>query len=465
VEDPFQLPAALEAVRAEWRIPQSWQQSQLDALLDVERHIADDDFEHGLASSGDLDEGRAAASSRLTARYDTPFAAHAVMEPRAAVAWVRQDKVEVWCGSQDPFFVRGRVARITGRDAEDVVVHTHHMGGAFGGRVVCQASEEAAILSAAVGRPVRVQWTRETEFRHNHFHPRFSHFIDAGVTEAGTISHWRHDFVSSPIIFSSAVIPRHLRWAVDLVGDFGTARGATPPYRIANKRVSYSDVRIPVPTGTWRGLGAAPNTFAIECMMDEMAAAAGLDPLELRIKNLPPEQARLAATLRRAAGMSAWGRATPSGTGRGIACAVYQGATSVAVVAEVRVDHAERTLRVARAWCAQDCGLVINPDQVKAQITGNLIWGCSMAFKERIIFRDASAEADNFDGYEIFRNEEAPDIEIALIEPPDAKPVGVGEPAIAPTAAAVANAVFAATGKRARRLPITYDGVFGAGKA
>ncbi len=352
-----------------------------------------------------------------------------------------------------------RVAKALGRKVDDVVVHPHRIGGGFGGRIPCQASEEAALLSAVVGRAVRVQWDRETEFQQNYFHPGYSHFIDAGVTAEGSISHWAHDFVSSPIIFG--LVPGNIAWALDMVAaDKGTARGGVPPYFVANRRVRFSDIRTPVSVGAWRGLGAAPNTYAIESMMDELAAAAGIDPLQFRLRNLPPASARLAGVLRRVVEISQWGRPAPQDTGRGLACAVYKGETAVAVVAEVRVDHAARALRVTKTWCAQDCGLVVNPDQVENQIMGNMIWGCGVALKERITVAAGSVQERNFDGYEIIRHHEAPEMTVALVVPPDTPPVAVGESALAPVAPAIANALFAATGRRIRRLPMRYDSVF-----
>ncbi|NNG05468.1 MAG: xanthine dehydrogenase family protein molybdopterin-binding subunit [Inquilinus sp.] len=458
-DDPFVLPAAVAAIDARWAMPDGLNQDRIDASLDIEKHRAEDDFEHTLTSAGDIGAGRRSAQFQVRARYDTPFAAHAAMEPRAGVAWVKDDEVEVWCGSQDPFFVQRRVAKAVGRAVDDVVVRTHRMGGAFGGRLPCQASEEAAVLSAAVGRPVRVQWDREAEFQNNYFQPGFSHHIDAGVTHEGLISHWAHDFVSSPII--TGPVPDKIAWLLDAVmADEGTARGAMSQYRVADRRVRYSDIRTGVPTGAWRGLGAAPNTFAVESMMDELAIAAGIDPLQFRLQNLPPTSDRLAAVLRRVAEICQWGRSTPADTGRGIACAVYKNQTAVAVVAEVQVDHAARALRVVRTWCAQDCGMVVNPDQVESQIMGNGGWGCSMALKERITVEAGAVEQRNFHSYEILRHRDAPETMVSLVVPPDAAPVAVGESALGPVAPAIANAVFAATGRRIRRLPMSYGGVF-----
>lgn len=452
VEDPFALPEVLAALVADWELPEGGEQR---SPFDVERAQAKDDFEHTLASDGKIATGRSRAKTVVSGRYDTVFAAHAAMEPRSAVVQVEGDKVEVWCGTQAPFFARRRVARIVGRGEEEVIVHPQRMGGGFGGGVANQAAEEAARFAAAIRRPVRVQWSREEEFRHNYFQPPFSHAIEAGVTSNGRISHWRHDFVSAPIMFGQ--VPPGLQWAVDLLADEGTSRGAIPPYALAHHKIRYSDIRVPQPTGAWRGLGAAPNGFAIESMVDELAAAAGLDPVAFRIANLAPERQRLIDVLRRVSEISAWHRGPRPGHARGVACAIYKDTTYAAVVAEVRADKRARALRVERIWCAHDCGLAVNRDQITAQIAGNVIWGSGMALKEGMTFADGQAEVENFDGYEILRADEAPEIEIALIDRPDQPVAGAGETVIAPTVAAVANAVSSLVGRRVRRLPIDYD--------
>ena len=460
--NPFVLPAAMQEIETHWDMPDDLNQDHLEARLDVEKHRVHDNFEHTLSSAGDIGTGRARAVHQTTARYDTSFATHAQMEPRASVAWVKKDKVEVWCGSQDPFFVQRRIAKAVGRNVEDVLVHSHRLGGGFGGRTQCIASEEAAVLSAAVSKPVRVQWDRNAEFQNNYCQPVFSHFIDAGVNNEGEISHWEHDFISSPIMTGmiGGLVPGIVTWAVDqVVTDKGTARGALSPYHLSNHRVRFSDIRTAVPTGAWRGLGTAPNNFAIESMIDELAVAAGIDPLDLRLLNLPPESQRLANVLRKVAEMAKWGQPVQPDTGMGIACAVYKGLTAVAVVAEVQMDHAARELRVTKTWCAQDCGLVVNPDQVENQIMGNIVWGCSMALKERLTVKAGSIEQRNFDTYNILRHHEAPEIIVELMDSSEA-PVGVGESAFGPVAPAIANAIFSATGRRIRRLPISYGSVF-----
>lgn len=458
-DNPFVLTDAIDSLNAQWQIDEHLNQSEIDSRFDVEKIRADDDFDHTLLSSGDLSVARQNARHRVSGRYDTPFMAHAAIEPRSGLVWVRDSKVEVWCGTQDPYFVQKRVAKIVGRKVDDVVVHTHRIGGGFGGRVPCQASEAAARLSAAFKRPVRVQWDRETEFQNNYFQPKFSHYIDAGVTADGTISHWDHDVVS-PSIFTG-LMPNFVGNVIDMAkADGGTVRGLIPQYTMPDRRIRYSAVRTPVPVNAWRGLGAAPNAFAIESMMDELAIKAGLDPLQFRLQNLPAGSDRLANVLHRVAEISDWGKPTLPGTGRGLACAVYKDETAVAVVVDVQVDHTAREVRLTKAWCAQDCGLILNPHQVESQIMGNVIWGCSMSMKEQITLAAGRVEQDNFHLYEPLRQASAPAVTVALVVPADTAPSAVGEAALPPVPAAIANAIFAATGRRNRRLPMTYENTF-----
>lgn len=458
-DTPFVLADAIEALNAQWQIDKALDQAQIDSRLDVEKFRSDDDFAHTLLSSGDLGTGQQNARYRVAGRYDTPFAAHAAIEPRSGLAWVRDDKTQVWCGTQDPYFVQKRVAKILGREADDVVVHTHRIGGGFGGRVPCQASEAAARLSASFNRPVRVQWDREAEFQNNYFQPMFSHYIDAGVTADGAISHWDHDVVSCSIF--TGLMPGLIGKAIDMASpDDGTVRGVVPQYDMSNRRIRHSAVRTPVPISAWRGLGSAPNAFAIESMMDELASKAGIDPLQFRLQNLPPSSDRLTNVLRRVGEMSNWGQTALPDTGRGLACAVYKDETAVAVVMDVSIDHTTRALRLTRAWCAQDCGLVLNPHQVESQIMGNIVWGCSMSLKEQITIAAGRVEQDNFHMYEPLRHASAPGVTVALVIPDDTAPSAVGEAALPPVPAAIANAVFAATGRRNRRLPMTYESTF-----
>ena len=451
-ETPMAARAGAEALACRWAPLDDAQLAEVQAPLDVDRAIADGGLDHTPFDEGDLGEGRERAVHHLDARYDTPMVAHAALEPRSGVADVRDGRCEVHTGSQDPWFVQGHVARALGLSRGRVVVHNHRIGGAFGGRALCQAAVEAAWLSAGAGRPVKVQWTREDEFAHNYVGPQFSHRIQAGTDEEGEIAYWHHRMVGGPILTSSALVPENLHWAADIPPDPGTFRGTDLPYRAPSRRVDFADVRQPMPTGAWRGLGAAPNTFAVECAIDELARGAGADPLDFRLSRAGDD--RLARVLERVRVLSEWEQARGDGRHFGVAAAAYKNVTFVAVVAEI-ADPA--TPRVTGLWCVHDCGYVMSPDRVRAQVEGNLAWGVGMALHEEFRLVGGTAGTRNFDTYAIARNADLPRTEIELIDSPE-DPSGAGEAAFAPAAAAIVNAVSAARGEPVRRLPLREAG-------
>ncbi len=432
-----------------------WQALSDDALaraqvsLDIDEFITGGRLDHTGDEQGSLSDGRARAEQNFSLRYDSPMVAHAAMEPRAGVAQCYRNGndyiCEVWTGSQDPWLIQSAVADELSIGRSSVIVHNHRIGGAFGGRVLCQASVEAAWLSQAVNTPVKVQWSREDEFRYNYVGPQFSTRIEAGLDADARICYWHHRAVGAPVLTSSMFFPANLHWLANLIPDPGTKRGMIAPYQFANRQSDYADERVPMPTGPWRGLGAAPNTFAIECVMDELAVAADVDPIEFRLQHL--DNPRLAACLQRLRDMT-HSKSAPLG----IAAAVYKEVTFLAIAAEVRVDSTG--VAVTRLFCVHDCGRVISPDQVRAQIEGNLVWGIGMALKENFRLVEGIAQTANFDRYDLPRQSDVPDFTIELIES-DEPPSGAAEAAFAPVAAAIANAVFASTGTRQRRLPIT----------
>lgn len=397
------------------------------------------------------------AAWTLDQRYNIPFAAHAAIEPRSAVAqWHgsgRALRLEVWTGTQDAFFVRETLARQFGLSVDAVVVHSCRIGGGFGARTIVRQELEAALLARAAGRPVKVQWTRAGEFLDGFHRPPSSHRIRARLDGQGRITDWWHSFCSGHVIFTSAAMPRWMQFATSLVKDPGVARGAVPPYLATRMRVEFSDLRLPVDTGPWRGLGAGPNGFAIESAIDELAALAGHDPLQFRLLNLDPQHARLKTCLEQVADRAAWMERPRSGAGlgRGLACGIYKDNSYAAVIAEVAVA-ADGAVRVVRLHCVQDSGLVVNPDQVRAQIEGNLLWGIGMVLSESLPIEQGRVAAYTFADYPIPKLDEMPVIDIAMIAPPQAPPAGAGETAMV-CVAAVSNAIAAATGRRVGTLP------------
>jgi len=448
-QTPMAASAALAALDIDWEPLSTDQVATAQQLFDVDTAITAQSLDHTLIDEGSLEQGYQSAVQKLSLRYDSPMAAHAAMEPRSGVASYQTtdsgaDICEIWTGSQDPWLVQSAVAKKLGVSRDLIKVHNQRIGGGFGGRVLCQASVEAAWLSMQVKRPVKVQWSREEEFAHNYVGPQFSSRIDAGLDKDGNISYWHHRAVGAPILISSAFFPSSLHWIADLIPDPGTRRGLALPYAIANSCVEYADVRVPMPTGPWRGLGAAPNGFSVECAMDELASAAGADPIEFRIRHT--NRPRLTAVLTRLGEILG-----DELSGVGIASAIYKDVTYIAVAARVVLEGGKPVVK--KLWCVHDCGKVIAPDQVRAQIEGNLVWGIGMALHERFELKNALAATTNFDRYQLARNSDTPPMQIELIAS-DLAPSGAAEAAFAPAAAAIVNGVFRSTGKRYRQLPI-----------
>lgn len=446
---PMAAAQGLISLNTQWHELNQQQLSDAQRSLDIDDFIEQDKLDHTPIEFGAMDSAQAQTSKELSFRYDSPMIAHAALEPRSGVASWRSDEngeanCEVWTGCQDPWLVRSAIAKSLGVNKKHITVHNQRVGGAFGGRVLCQASVEAAWLSKAVGQAVKVQWTREEEFRHNYVGPQFSARISAGLDAEGHITYFKHQTVGAPILTSSMLIPPFLHWGVDLVVDPGTKRGVEIPYDIQNHRVELADERVPMPTGPWRGLGAAPNTFAVESAMDELSRAAGLNPITFRLNHL--SNSRLAHCLNRLKE-----RIGDRAQSMGIAAAAYKGDTFVAIAVDVELQ--KQGFSVKQVVCVHDCGRIISPDQVRAQIEGNVVWGIGMALHEQFALDNGIAATDNFNSYTIPRHSHVPDIEVDMIDS-DHAPSGAAEAAVAPVAAAIANAVYARSGTRYRQLPI-----------
>jgi len=440
------LERALPLVRASWSGGGA-SQDQIESAIDIDAGLADGSLEHVERS----DSLGADERFDVDLRLDVPMAAHAFMEPRTAVARFSDDRLDIWTGTQDVSFVRKVVAKAVGLSEAKVVVRGMRVGGGFGGKAICLVELEAARLARATGRPVKVQWTRGEEFRDGYHRPPSSHRLRARLTPDGKLDAWWHAFRSGHVIFSSAFMGPVLRFATSFVGDFGVLRGALPPYASAKTRVEFEDVRLPVHTGPWRGLGAAPNVWAIETTINALARKAGRDPIAFRLGIIDSAWPRLARVLERVAGTSAWrGRRSTPERGFGVACGVYKEMSYAAAVAEVARDGAG--FRVDHLWCAHDCGFVINPDQVRAQIEGNLVWGIGMALWERLAIEDGHIGSTSYADYDVPRYSDVPAMTIDLVDGGE-PPTGAGETAIVAGAAAVTNAITAMTGKVVTKLP------------
>lgn len=443
---------ALDLVEASWTTAAPADQDAINTSLALVEPVGE--LEHIVFETS----GRPNEQADIDLSISIPFAAHAAIEPRAAVArW--NDKVdptlEIWTGTQDAFYVRSHIAKHFGLSEEEVIVYSQRVGGGFGSRTLCSVELEAALLAKEARRPVKVQWSRPDEFQEGFHRPPSRHRIRASANEVGMLTDWSHGFKSGHVIFTSAAMPRWMQAVTSFASDPGTARGAHLPYAAHRAEISFSDVRMPVKTGPWRGLGAAPNNFSIETAIDQLASNKGLDPLIFRLANLPPEHKRLSACLEQVAKNADWqGRSTTQTSARGIACGIYKSVTYVAVIADVDIDQESGAFQVTRLTCAHDCGRVINPDQVRAQIEGNLIWGLGMVKSEELSVKQGRLSADYLGDYQIPTIADAPAISIELIEPENAVPVGAGEAAIVASGAAIANAVAAFTGQPITELPI-----------
>ncbi len=438
----------VNALNLTWDEGKAWQQDEIDAMV-------------AIGDSGGVrvqKEGNAAKlladGATVTAEYFTPMAAHTSMEPPAALAHVTADKTTVWASVQSQSSTQSDIAEALGVESETVEVIPTFLGGGFGRKSFSEAGREAAILSQAVGAPVHVGWDRTEDLRHGFFRPPVRNRLSAVLDSTGKISAIEHRQASGDVLFTffPAV-------AASVLGaDFAAWRGATIHYSgIPNRETLAWRAKLPVRTASWRGLGLLPNSFAVESFMDELAYAAGQDPLDFRLAHLDESEGdrRMAATLQAAAQAAGWGAPMAAGRALGIACCTDVD-TKVAQVAEVSVENGR--IRVHKITAAMDCGLVINPDGAAAQVQGNVMWGVGSALIESVAVRDGTVVPGNFDGYPLLTMRDAPDVEVVLMEASDERPRGVGEPAIGPAAAAIANGIFALTGQRLRNLPLALAG-------
>jgi isoquinoline 1-oxidoreductase subunit beta len=414
---------------------------------------------------GDPDKAMASAARKVEAVYEAPFLAHATMEPVNCTVHVRPDGCDVWVGTQVPTFAQTAAAKVTGLPPEKVEVHNHLLGGGFGRRLEVDFIVRAVEIAKQVPGPVKVVWTREEDIQHDMYRPYYYDRIAAGLDEHGKPIAWTHRITGSSILarVTSELFPKTLRVmrAAGLHNLIAMVRGldvdavdgaAGPPYTLDNIRVDYVREEPPgIPTAFWRGVGPTHNIFVVESFIDELAVAAKQDPFEYR-RALLDKSPRAKAVLELAAERAGWGRSLSLGSGRGISLLHAFGETYIAAVAEVSVSK-EGDVRVQRVVCAVDCGIMVNPDTVKAQMESGIIFGITAALFGEITIKDGRVEQGNFDDYKMLRIDEAPLIDIHLVKSME-PPGGVGEPGTSAVIPAVTNAIFAATGKRIRKLPV-----------
>jgi len=408
-----------------------------------------------IRNDGDVDAVLSNGAKRVEATYEFPFLAHATMEPMNITVHARPGEAEVWAPTQSPDWVQGTVAKVLDLKPEKVVVHTTLMGGGFGRRYMADYPAEAAQIAKVVGKPVQLVWSREDDMTHDFYRPAACHQMKGAVDQSGRPLAWSHTIASTSI--GAFWDPPN-----EQAPEKSEVGGAEQmPYAIPNVRLEYNHVASAVPPLWWRSVEHSFNGFAVECFIDELAAAAGQDPVQFRKTLLvkpanwkakneeDPDPARLRAVMELAAEKSGWGTPLPKGKGRGIAT-YHSFGSYICEVAEVTVQGSN--FKIDRMVAAIDCGQIVNPESVRAQAESAIIYGLSAALKNEITVKNGAVEQTNFDGYDPIRISEAPPIEVHLMKS-KAEPGGMGEPALPPAAPAVANAIFAACGKRVRKLP------------
>lgn len=401
---------------------------------------------------GDVDAALDSSSVSVDATYQLPFLAHVTMEPMNCTASVKDATAEIWAPTQNPQMLAEAVAKALGIEIAQVKVHVLRSGGAFGRRYYADFAIDAAILSRETGRPVKVVWTREDDVRHDYFRPASAQRVRAGIDESGRINTWHHKVVSHP---RETYLERDGSPAEIANYEF-------PAAFVPNLRYAYSAVNARIPVGQWRAVEHSSNVFVVSSVIDELAHASGTDPLRFWLnlvgteeivqvrEDFPFNASRLRRVIELAASASGWGKSLPTNRGRGISASYNQGSW-VAEVAEISINGS--ALKVERITAAIDCGLVINPKTAVRQVEGGIIEGISAALFGEITVKDGVVEQSNFHDYALCRMQHVPEIDVHFVESTEA-PRGLGEPPLPPVAPAIANAVFAASGKRIRDLPL-----------
>ena len=396
---------------------------------------------------GDVAKAMQGAAKKVEAVYEMPFLAHAAMEPMNCTVHVTPESCEIWVGIQVVARAQATAAQVTGLPPEKVQVHNHLIGGGFGRRLDVDGVTQAVAIAKQVEGPVKVVWSREEDIQHDVYRPYYYDRFTAGLDEQDRLVAWQHRVTGSSIL---------ARWAPPAFVnglDIDAINGAAEElqYAIPNILVDYVRDEPPgIPTGWWRGVGPTHNIFVVESFIDELAATAKQDPVEYR-RALLGTSPRALGVLNLAAEKAGWGQALPPGAGRGISVQFAMG-SYLSQVAEVEVSK-NGGVKVRRVVCAVDCGEIVNPDTIVAQIEGGIIFGIGAALWGEITLKNGRVEQHNFNDYRVLRLNETPLIDVHLVKSSE-DPGGIGEPGTVGIAPAVANAVFAATGKRIRKLPI-----------
>jgi isoquinoline 1-oxidoreductase subunit beta len=415
---------------------------------DIARELEEATLKPGAVAQniGDAEKALADAATKVEAIYELPFLAHATMEPMNCTVHLREDECEIWMGNQAVTRVQAFAAKAAGLPVEKVIVHNQLIGGGFGRRLEADGAVRAVEIARHVDGPVKVVWTREEDIQHGMYRPYWLDRISGGLDKDGKAVAWSNRYAGSSVIlrylpqyFQKGLDADSTEGAIDLVYDF------------PNFHVEYVRKEPPgIPTAFWRSVGPSHNVFVTESFIDEMAVAAKQDPVAFRRSHLD-KNLRAKVVLDLAAQKAGWGEALPQARGRGVSLQFVFGSYQ-AHVAEVEVAK-DGSVRVHRVVCAVDCGTVVNPDTVEAQIQSGIIFGATAALYGEITLKNGRVEQSNFDSYQMIRINEAPAIEVHIVKSSE-PPGGMGETGTSAIVPAITNAIYAATGKRLRKLPI-----------
>lgn len=445
------------ALRGRDALRVEWDEGQRESTGQLRRNLHQAlDATATIASHGDAAAAIATAAKKVEAEYTTPFLAHAPMEPMNAVADVRDDDVEIWAPTQFPDRVNAAVAEALGVPPQRVRVNVTLLGGGFGRRINCDYAVEAALIAKAAGAPVKVQWTREDDIQHDFYHPASCHRVSAALDENGAIAAWHHRFTSTSK--RAYTEPQSTTYHDSENGGLSDLSRISPALRI-----DYAHVPSAVPRGSWRAVAHATNGFVICSFLDELATAAGRDPIDFYLAHYPAGKVDEHPTLKEfsfrndrfrrvielAREKSGWRGAAPAGRARGFA-AYFAFVTYVAQVAEVSIVDGRP--KVHRVVCVIDCGVPVNPDGIRAQVEGGILFGLAAALGQQITVENGHVRESNFHDFPLPTMADMPRIEVHIVPSAEA-PTGTGEPGLPPIASAVANAMFKLTGKRMRTLP------------
>lgn len=435
------------AIKAQWENDRNWQLSDIEEMTKVGQGTP-----HKIQKSGSP-SGKLKGEGVITAEYKSPIGAHAQLEPNGAVAYVEADKATVYISTQVVEITRKEVAERLGLDKDQVNIKPTFLGGGFGRRLHTPNAVQAAVMSKAVGKPVKCFLTRQEEFQHDTFRPPTHHLMKATLTDDGNIEAFEHNTSSGAVAFGSPMIPGI---AEPVLGaDIGAWRGGMIQYSgIPNYEAISWKVDLPFATSWWRSLGLLANSFAIESFMDELAIKAGKDPVQFRLDHIDDSDRgyRLKEVIKAAANKAGWRDGVQNGRAMGFAASTDAN-TPCAQVAEVSIEGKE--IKVHKVTCAMDPGLVVNPDQVRAQCEGCIIMGMSASMFEKMTVEDSQLKPTIYGPYRMALMKDAPkEIDVVLLQNADT-PGAVGEPPLGPIGAAIANAVFRLTGQRLREMPLT----------